>query len=86
MIREDLQPAEDVVKYGSNHSSKTPSRGTRKIRFSAAGGAGFNNELVMVIASLAEQRALVLIEIPVLLIQPEAGILDEDTEFVAAVP
>ncbi len=53
-----------------------------KAGFSAAGGTGFDNELIPDIASLVEQRALVLIEIPVLLIQPEAGIPDEDIELV----
>ncbi len=48
----------------------------------AAGGTGFDNEFIPDIASLVEQRAPVLIEIPVLLIQREAGIFDEDIELV----
>ena len=63
---QDLQPAE----ADRNHPRKARSCLSAKAGFSAAGGAGFDNELIPIIVSLVEQRALVLVEIPVLLIQP----------------
>ena len=65
-IREDLQPAE----ADRNHPQKARSCLSAKAGVSTAGGAGFDNELIPIIVSLVEQRALVLVEIPVLLIQP----------------